>query len=569
MAILAGGWLTLAGPAAAAGPYPDPGFPEVPCPSAADTVELTADAQLDPACTYTGGLEITASDVTLDCLGASVAGGTSGVGILIHTAVNQDMSGIVVRNCALSGFLNGIKVTRDGFRDLPAGEEYDNVLEDVSLANNDVADTRGVGIFVDGYVTDTRITGGRVSGAGSSGIYLEAGSADNVVAGNEITDNGFNESGPDGQLIKFGGLQFRYWGTGREGISIDGSRRNVVRDNILEGNSAGGIFLYTNCGEYVDSKPGRYFQRRYGATDNVIARNHLTGGVDGVWVAARMGESVLPMECSDIPYYDSGITQITPDRAAHNTINDNVFEDVTYGVRVEDDDAKVVRNTFSGPDGGHYAVIAGTPYRTSELDEPVSGLQLVDNVSTITDNPSPYRWVEGETGSTVVRNTALGEEVGWCEGESLPRGPYVMTIEIAYEPEGSPVTPTPDPLAIPTVGEQPACPRDEPPTPPSNRFKLGHLKLNKKKGVAALKVEVPGPGRLRLEGRSVRGERKSAGAAGTIKIRVKAKGRKARKLKRRGETWVEARVTFTPAGGDSRTKSRKLKLIRKHSGRRR
>jgi hypothetical protein len=74
-----------------------------------------------------------------------------------------------------------------------------------------------------------------------------------------------------------------------------------VTRNTLQGNSAGGIFLYTNCGEYVHSRPERWFPRRYGADDNVIAGNRFRGGVNGVWVGSRMGESTLPMDCSDVP----------------------------------------------------------------------------------------------------------------------------------------------------------------------------------------------------------------------------------------------------------------------------
>lgn len=579
VALLIGACAALAGTAHADGPYPDPGFPIVPCSSADQPVDLTGDAQLDPSCVYSGGIEITASDLTLDCRGASVAGGSKGVGIQIQAPADQDLSGVTVRNCAVSGFVNGIRVTREGFRDLEAGEEYDHHLRDVTLADNQVSDTRGVGIYVDGYVTGTTITGSTVSGAGSSGIYLEAGSADNLVTHNRILGNGFGENGPDGQLIKFGGLQFRYWGTGREGISVDGSRRSTISDNTLEGNSAGGIYLYTNCGEYVNSKPDRYFPRRYGATDNLIEGNHLIGGVSGVWVAARMGESVLPMECGDAPYYEDGLTEITLDRAAGNTVRDNVFEDVTYGIRVEDDDTKVIGNSFSGPDGGHYAVLVGTPYRTTALGRPVTGTQLIDNRSTITDNRSPYRWVEGEADTTVSGNSALGQAAGMCQGKSLPRGPFVMTIEIAFEPEGSPVTPTPSDLRIPTVGSQDACPDPDPPPdtdppdnpappvdrPPSNNFRFGRLKLNKKLGGAILKVKVPGAGSLRLRGtKAIKGRRQKVGAARMIKVKIKARGKAARKLRRRGKARVKAVVTFTPRGGAARTRSRWVKLAMLH-----
>ena len=509
----------------------------------------------------------------------------NGSGIRVRTPANVDMSGITVRNCVVSGFQNSIRVTREGFRALPAGEEYDHVLEDVTLTGNHVSGSHGVGIYVDGYVTDVTITDTTITDAGSSGIYLEAGSADNLVEGNQILENGFGENGPGGQIEEVGGLRYRFWGTGREGISIDGSRRNVIRDNTLTGNSAGGIYLYTNCGEYFNSKPSTYFQRRYGATGNLITGNRLSDGVSGVWVGARMGESMLPMDCADPAYFHSGMTQITRDRAAGNTVSDNLFDNMTYGVRVEDDDTKVTGNSFSGTDEGQYAVIVGTPYRTTELGEPVSGTELTGNISMIAGNPSPYRWVDGETGSTGSGNVALGQESTLCEGKSLPRGPFVMTIVVVYEPAGSPVTPTPANLRIPPVGPQPPCIGDRPPpepgppdpedpippdkVPPSNQFTIGGVKLNPKQGTATLSVKVPGPGQIRLRGTgTTKPEAKTARAAGTVRLTLRAKGATAGKLRRRGKAKVKATVTFTPTGGASATKKRSVTLVRKAAARR-
>jgi parallel beta-helix repeat protein len=429
----------------------------IPCSAGGERVTLTQSARLDPGCTYTAGFDVTASRVTLDCRGALIDGtGRDGTGILVHAPADADLSRATIRNCNVRGFLNGIRLTRDGFRALPAGGEYVHGVRDVVIERTRVSDSRGVGLYVDGYVTRTTIRDSSVTRAGSSGIYLEAGSADNVVTRNTLRANGFRENGPDGSLITFSGARFRFWGIGREGISIDGSRRNVVTRNSLSGNSAGGIFLYTNCGEYVNSRPERWFQRRYGADGNLIAANSFQGGVNGVWVGSRMGESTLPMECSDLPYYRQGITQITLDRAAHNSIVGNSFRDVTYGVRVEDDDTRVVANSFSGPDATHHAVVIGTPQRTSVLGRPVQGTRLVANQSWIRSNPNPYRWVEGQADTTVVLNRALGRPVGLCQGKPLPRGPFVMTLAFAVEPPGAPVTPAPD-LTVPVVGALAPC----------------------------------------------------------------------------------------------------------------
>jgi parallel beta-helix repeat protein len=432
----------------------------VPCSAAAQRTVLTASARLDPRCTYTGGFDITAPNVTLDCRGALVDGtGQPGVGVLVHAPVDADLSRITIRNCVVRGFLNSIRITRDGFRQLAAGHEYDHGIRGVVVERVRVSGSTGVGIYVDGYVTRTSIRDSTVTGAGSSGVYLEAGSADNVVTRNRILDNGFRENGPNGSRFTFSGITFRFWGTGREGISVDGSRRNLITANVLRGNSAGGVYLYTNCGEFVRSRPERWFERRYGADDNVIALNRFEGGVNGVWVGSRMGESTLPMECSDVPYVSSGLRSITLDRAAGNAIVANRFDDVTYGVRVEDDRTKVVGNRFGAPDATHHAVMIGTPERTSVLGRPVRATTLVGNVSSIAGNPNPYRWVEGQADTTVARNRALGRPVGLCQGPTLPRGPFVMTLAFAVEPPGGP-EPTPPPgLSFPTVGALAPCAR--------------------------------------------------------------------------------------------------------------
>ena len=94
----------------------------IPCSAAGERTILTRSARLDPACAYTAGFEITASKVTLDCRGAVVDGtGQGDTGILVHAPADADLSRITIRNCVVRGFLNSIRVTRDGFRALPAG----------------------------------------------------------------------------------------------------------------------------------------------------------------------------------------------------------------------------------------------------------------------------------------------------------------------------------------------------------------------------------------------------------------------------------------------------------------
>lgn len=94
-ALIAGVALVLPGGASAAP------APVVPCSQAGERVALTSSARLDPSCSYTAGFEITASDVDLNCRGAVIdrTGQGGDPGILVHTPVDADLSGVTIRNC--------------------------------------------------------------------------------------------------------------------------------------------------------------------------------------------------------------------------------------------------------------------------------------------------------------------------------------------------------------------------------------------------------------------------------------------------------------------------------------
>jgi sugar lactone lactonase YvrE len=109
---------------------------------------------------------------------------------------------------------------------------------------------------------------------------------------------------------------------------------------------------------------------------------------------------------------------------------------------------------------------------------------------------------------------------------------------------------------------------------PSNSFKFGRTRLNKRKGTATIVVIVPGPGTLSLTGKGLVKQRpvgvshaasavaKTVSAAGKVKLKVRSKGTKKRKLNRSGKLKVKATVTYTPTGGDPNTKVKRIKLIK-------
>lgn len=427
------------------------------CDLASTRVTVTASSVLDPSCAYTGGFDVTASHVTLDCRGALVQG-ASGIGIMVQTPADVDMDDITIRNCRVDGFLNSIHLRRQGFNSLTAGHEYDHHLDGVTIVDSTLTNSRGVGLYVDGYVTGTTIKHVVVRGAGSTGIYLDAGSRDGRVVENLIVGNGFRENGQtaEGSVAQLGGVTFRFWGPGREGIAVDGSRHNRIADNWIVGNAAGGVFLYTNCGENVHTDPANWVEHRFGADDNAIVGNAITGGETGVWIGSRMGENVYPMDCSDVPYVRGPVQAITLDRAPRTTVRDNVIADVYYGVRVEDDGARIVGNYLGGTDAARHAIIVGTPYRTTALGHAVTDTVVRDNVAVIAGNASPYRWVDGVRRLDARGNTALGRSSAFCQAPDVPRGPFVMVYAVAVQGPNGPPVPKPN-YTIPRLGGLSPC----------------------------------------------------------------------------------------------------------------
>ncbi len=101
----------------------------------------------------------------------------------------------------------------------------------------------------------------------------------------------------------------------------------------------------------------------------------------------------------------------------------------------------------------------------------------------------------------------------------------------------------------------------------SNAFSFGKLKRNKKKGTATLIVNVPGPGTLTASGKGVRAASagqavtsKTVGAAGGVKLVIRAKGKQAKTLRKTGKVKLKTKITYTPTGGGSASRSTKLKL---------
>jgi hypothetical protein len=94
----------------------------------------------------------------------------------------------------------------------------------------------------------------------------------------------------------------------------------------------------------------------------------------------------------------------------------------------------------------------------------------------------------------------------------------------------------------------------------SNDFSQGKLRYNRRRGTARVALTVPGPGALVAHGRFVRRFRRAVNAPGTYSVRVAAKGKRLRRLHRVGKVKVVAKLSYTPTGGERRTRTRTVLL---------
>jgi glucose/arabinose dehydrogenase len=94
----------------------------------------------------------------------------------------------------------------------------------------------------------------------------------------------------------------------------------------------------------------------------------------------------------------------------------------------------------------------------------------------------------------------------------------------------------------------------------ANHFSQGKLVHNRRRGTARLALTVRAPGVLLAHGRYVRSFRRLAPAAGTFTVRIAAKGKRLRRLHRTGKAKVIAKLSYTPTGGQRRTRTRTVRL---------
>jgi DNA-binding beta-propeller fold protein YncE len=100
------------------------------------------------------------------------------------------------------------------------------------------------------------------------------------------------------------------------------------------------------------------------------------------------------------------------------------------------------------------------------------------------------------------------------------------------------------------------------PHQPSNGFSFGKLKRLKGKAKAKLSLNVPGPGKARVAGRGVKKRGRHVKVL-RPRLLVSVTGKARRQLRKHGHVSVRVKATFKPDGGSSRTKTKRVRLVKR------
>ncbi len=379
-----------------------PNFENPNCPDwqADQTVEISESLTLPENCSFQRvTLQFTKPDVELNCNGALFNGLDTALrapfetiyeenekphhfGFLIssHETSVTRLSNITITNCQLVNYVNSVFISMGlspkTLASLRQGQSDEQRLRDIAPTKISVKDSRIInshhhGIFVHRFVTDFELTNTNIKGSGNSGLYIEAGSQRSNIHDSVFEGNGFSTySATTGTRGPRKSQNSR-----REGIAIDGSQFNSIRNNQFIENADGGVYLYKNCWE--DSANPATLPRPEGANNNLIENNVFDSEHVGVWLAERADRNLANFVCGDPLVYEVDEEKYYRDFASENTVSNNQFSNVNTGIRVHDSNNKITDNTFVdtlvGPD-----IEIGSLVRNI-IEDPVKNITMENN----------------------------------------------------------------------------------------------------------------------------------------------------------------------------------------------
>jgi hypothetical protein len=419
-----------------------------------------------------------------------------------------------------------------------------------------------------------------------------------------------------GEAVTISGLTLSGGGPGANGAAISSYHAELtIRDSTISGNSTvaggrgGGVYSFmgtmtiegsTISGNYADFGGGVSSHESTTTIEgSTISGNDAGTAGGGVYAY----EGMTTIEGSTISGNDADLSgggvlsRFGTTTIEGSTISGN---DAGFGggVYADDDTTTIESSTISGNTAGSQ----GGGVLAYSSDPTLANTIVADNAAP--DGPDLFGDASevlfdaaftliGSTAGATVNETEPGSNI---IGQSPQLGPLAAnggpTATMALPPtspavnKGSSFGATADqrglprPVAYPGVPfstadgadgadigafelQAPAPPPPPPPPVVSNNFAFGKLKLNRRRGIALLFVRVPGSGRVVLRGPKVRRVVRTPRGATRVRLPIRARPRVRRRLLRTGRIRTRVRVTYRPAGGTPRTKTRRVRLIKK------
>jgi len=273
---------------------------------------------------------IHSSDVVLNCNGAKISGEYENDYGVIISGEGKGIKNIKISDCDISKFNKSGVMIASGIPRVSIKTIVDKnsrlIVSNIIILKSKIYGSKQVGVFVDAFSTKIRIVNSEVYNNGNVGVYFEEGSSNNEVSMSIIKNNGHRNSK-----------------NLREGIAIDSSTMNIITKNVIDGNGAGGVFLYKNCGEYYHKQHTLRYQH---SDANHIQGNRISNEKVGIWLASRQSRDLSSWDCGDKPVTADG--KYFMDYANKNLVEENKFCDNKVDVIDEGSNNDVVNNKTNG-----------------------------------------------------------------------------------------------------------------------------------------------------------------------------------------------------------------------------
>ena len=496
------------------------------------------------------------SGVTVDSPGAYAEAGVaffdtagrisdSAVGPLKRAATPEELAaqphgwGIVVTNHML-GSGPGTVVRRVTVDDSKVyGYQSGGILfDDAKGVDGAPANTEAAGIKIAGYVNDTIVEG---LGGGDlfpqTGIQYHAG-ASGFITNSRVVGNLF----PTDQAKSVGVLL-----TGAETANW------YVQGSLLSGNGYG-VFNANITNTAVSAAAPAL------STGNFWGSGGAPVKTPTVFEGATIKEGISP-DLAPVPPASTGAATVT---APANSVL-SAAPTVAAPGPVAD---LIPTGSIVNPGDGEEAA-AGDPVSVAVAADDDFGVKSVSltadgkPVGAITASPYVFEWVPeaAKQGETVALESTIVDSSGQTTTSSV-EVPVAAVVDPPVDPPAGGGGTDPGPKPEPTPSPDPA-PAPAPMPAPVAKVEIGKLKQLPVKGIAMLKVYVPGPGKLVAGGAKVKQVVLKPKAAGNQWVTIEAKGEALAKLAELGQVTVKVTIAFTADGASPFTKTHSVILTTK------